>query len=106
MDTSRLLALDLDLTGRAGRRRRRPGRHGALRRPGSADGDRARAAAAIISVAESGTAPLHQLLGSDSSALATARVESLAREIDAGRALALATDLPGTDRRCPSGDDA
>jgi len=62
--------------------------------PGTQLGDPARAAAAIIAVAGSGTAPLHQLLGSDSLALATARVESLAQDIEAGRALAVTTDIP------------
>lgn len=62
--------------------------------PGTQLGDPARAAAAIISVAGSGKAPLHQLLGSDSLALAAARVESLAGDIEAGRALAVSTDIP------------
>ena len=62
--------------------------------PGTQLGDPARAAAAIIAVAGSGTAPLHQVLGSDSLALAAARVESLARDVEAGRALAVTTDIP------------
>ncbi|WP_336027418.1 SDR family NAD(P)-dependent oxidoreductase [Geodermatophilus sp. FMUSA9-8] len=66
-----------------------------LAMPGTQLGDPARAAAAIIEVTASGTAPLHQLLGSDSLALATSRVEGLARDIEAGRALAVTTDLPG-----------
>ena len=64
-----------------------------LAMPGTQLGDPVRVAAAILAVVDSGTAPLHQLLGSDSHALATARVEDLAREFEAGRALALTTDV-------------
>lgn len=65
-----------------------------LAMPGTQLGDPARAAAAIISVAVSGDAPLHQLLGSDSCSLATARVQSLTADIEAGRDLAVTTDIP------------
>ena len=64
-----------------------------LAMPGTQLGDPARAATAIITVAESGTAPLHQILGSDSYALATTRIESLTADIEAGRALATTTDI-------------
>jgi len=62
--------------------------------PGTQLGDPTKAAAAIISVAVSGTAPLHQLLGSDSHSLATARVQSLTADIEASRELAMTTDIP------------
>jgi NAD(P)-dependent dehydrogenase (short-subunit alcohol dehydrogenase family) len=62
--------------------------------PGTQLGDPAKAAAAIIAVAVSGDAPLHQLLGSDSCALAAARVQGLAADIEASRALAVTTDIP------------
>ncbi|GGR51273.1 NAD(P)-dependent dehydrogenase (short-subunit alcohol dehydrogenase family) [Nocardioides luteus] len=64
-----------------------------LAMPGTQLGDPAKAAAAIISVAESGTAPLHQLLGSDSYALAGGAVEALRNDIEAGRKLAETTDI-------------
>jgi NAD(P)-dependent dehydrogenase (short-subunit alcohol dehydrogenase family) len=64
-----------------------------LAMPGTQLGDPARAATAIITVAESGTAPLHQILGSDSYGLATTRIESLTADIEAGRALATTTDI-------------
>ncbi|MEU8610060.1 SDR family NAD(P)-dependent oxidoreductase [Actinoplanes sp. NPDC048791] len=64
-----------------------------LAMPGTQLGDPARAATAIITVAESGTAPLHQILGSDSYALATTRIESLTADIEAGRVLAITTDI-------------
>ncbi|MGW4946196.1 SDR family NAD(P)-dependent oxidoreductase [Actinoplanes sp. NPDC004185] len=64
-----------------------------LAMPGTQLGDPARAATAIITVAEAGTAPLHQILGSDSYALATTRIESLTADIEAGRALATTTDI-------------
>lgn len=64
--------------------------------PGTQLGDPARAADAIIAVADSGDAPLHQLLGSDSLDLIAGRLESLAAEVDAGRALAVTSDVvPG-----------
>lgn len=49
--------------------------------PGTQRGDPSRAAAAIIRVATSEGAPLHQLLGSDSLALAEGRVQALAADI-------------------------
>ncbi|SBV25051.1 SDR family NAD(P)-dependent oxidoreductase [Micromonospora krabiensis] len=64
-----------------------------LTMPGTQLGDPVRAATAIIRIAESGTAPLHQLLGSDSYALATASVRSLTEDIEAGRDLATTTDI-------------
>jgi NAD(P)-dependent dehydrogenase (short-subunit alcohol dehydrogenase family) len=64
-----------------------------LAMPGTQLGDPARAAAAIIDVAVSGDAPLHQLLGSDSVALVTGKLESLTSELEAGRALAVSTDI-------------
>ncbi|MCO1597500.1 SDR family NAD(P)-dependent oxidoreductase [Micromonospora sp. RHAY321] len=64
-----------------------------LAMPGTQLGDPARAAAAIISIVRSGTAPLHQILGSDSYALATARINDLTADIEAGRHLATTTDI-------------
>ena len=61
--------------------------------PGTQLGDPAKAAAAIITVATTGDAPLHQLLGSDSVSLADARVQALAGEFAAGRELAVTTDV-------------
>ncbi|MCG7418209.1 SDR family NAD(P)-dependent oxidoreductase [Microbacterium sp. ACRRU] len=61
--------------------------------PGTQLGDPAKAAAAIITVALTENAPLHQLLGSDSVQFATARVETLRAEIDAARELAVTTDI-------------
>lgn len=65
-----------------------------LAMPGTQLGDPARAAAAIIEVALTGTAPLHQLLGSDSYQLAGARLEALADDVEAGHTLAVTTDIP------------
>jgi NAD(P)-dependent dehydrogenase (short-subunit alcohol dehydrogenase family) len=61
--------------------------------PGTQLGDPSKAAAAIIQVARTGDAPLHQLLGSDSYAIATNAVQALAAEVEAGRALAVTTDV-------------
>lgn len=61
--------------------------------PGTQLGDPAKAATAIITVATTGDAPLHQLLGSDSVSLADARLQTLADEFAAGRALAVTTDV-------------
>jgi NAD(P)-dependent dehydrogenase (short-subunit alcohol dehydrogenase family) len=61
--------------------------------PGTQLGDPAKAAAAIITVATTGDAPLHQLLGSDSVSLADARLQALADDFAAGRALAVTTDV-------------
>jgi len=63
--------------------------------PGTQLGDPARAAAAIITVATTGDAPLHQVLGSDSLGLAEARLKALSSDIDAGRRLAVTTDIAG-----------
>ncbi|GAA3792667.1 SDR family NAD(P)-dependent oxidoreductase [Sphaerisporangium flaviroseum] len=62
--------------------------------PGTQLGDPAKAATAIITVATTGTAPLHQILGSDSLGFADARIETLKSDIDAARALAVTTDIP------------
>ncbi|WP_432946498.1 SDR family NAD(P)-dependent oxidoreductase [Kribbella sp. CA-253562] len=62
--------------------------------PGTQLGDPAKAAAAIITVATQGGAPLHQLLGSDSLGLADARLEALRADFTAGRTLAQTTDIP------------
>jgi NAD(P)-dependent dehydrogenase (short-subunit alcohol dehydrogenase family) len=61
--------------------------------PGTQLGDPSKAATAIITVATSGNAPLHQLLGSDSLAIAGGAIEGLASEIEQGRALAVTTDI-------------
>lgn len=61
--------------------------------PGTQRGDPSRAAAAIIRVATSEGAPLHQLLGSDSLALAEGRVQALAADIAASRDLAVTSDV-------------
>ncbi|MBL0885929.1 SDR family NAD(P)-dependent oxidoreductase [Myceligenerans indicum] len=61
--------------------------------PGTQLGDPSRAAAAIIEVATTGSAPLHQILGSDSLGFAEARVRTLSAEIEAARTLAVTTDI-------------
>ena len=66
-----------------------------LAMPGTQLGDPAKVAAAIITVATSGEAPLHQLLGSDSLSLAAGRLEALADDVDASRDLAMTTDVIG-----------
>ena len=64
--------------------------------PGTQLGDPAMAADAIITVATTGTAPLHQLLGSDSPGFTDARIDRLKADIDTARALAVTTDIaPG-----------
>ena len=65
-----------------------------LAMPGTQLGDPAKAATAIITIAETGTAPLHQILGSDSYALARARIEALTNNIETGHTLASTTDIP------------
>jgi len=62
--------------------------------PGTQLGDPAKAAAAIIALAVTGDAPLHQLLGSDSLAIAEGALRALSSEIESGRALAVTTDIP------------
>ncbi|MFG1993249.1 SDR family NAD(P)-dependent oxidoreductase [Actinoplanes sp. NPDC048988] len=64
-----------------------------LAMPGTQLGDPAKAAAAIITVTDGGKAPLHQLLGSDSYGLAQARIAALTDDVEAGRALAVTTDV-------------
>lgn len=61
--------------------------------PGTQLGDPAQAAAAIIAVAVSGDAPLHQILGSDSLQFADARIEALRADIETARPLAVTTDI-------------
>lgn len=63
-----------------------------LAMPGTQLGDPARAASAIITVAVEGSAPLHQLLGSDSLGFADARLEALRTEFDAAKELAVTSD--------------
>ena len=60
--------------------------------PGTQLGDPVRAAAAIITVAVEGDAPLHQLLGSDSLEFADARLNTLRAEFDAAKDLAVTSD--------------
>jgi NAD(P)-dependent dehydrogenase (short-subunit alcohol dehydrogenase family) len=62
--------------------------------PGTQLGDPAKAATAIIGVATTGDAPLHQLLGSDSVSLAAGRLQALSDDFEAARALAVTTDIP------------
>ncbi|GAA0518629.1 short-chain dehydrogenase/reductase [Paractinoplanes deccanensis] len=64
-----------------------------LAMPGTQLGDPAKAAAAIIELADRADGPLHQLLGSDSYGLAKARIEALAQDVEAGRELAVTTDV-------------
>jgi NAD(P)-dependent dehydrogenase (short-subunit alcohol dehydrogenase family) len=66
-----------------------------LAMPGTQLGDPVKVAAAIVRIAETGRAPLHQLLGSDSYGLAKARIEALAKDVEAGHELALSTDIAG-----------
>lgn len=60
--------------------------------PGSQPGDPARAAEAIVALARREGGPLRQQLGSDSSALAEGKADSLRAEVLAGRELAHTTD--------------
>lgn len=63
-----------------------------LAMPGTQLGDPVRVASAIIRVAVDGDGPLHQVLGSDSHGLASAKVDALRADLEAGRDLALSTD--------------
>ena len=63
-----------------------------LAMPGTQLGDPQKAAAALITIAENGTGPLRQQLGTDSSGFATSKTEALAADIAAGRELAESTD--------------
>lgn len=63
-----------------------------LAMPGTQLGDPVKAATAIISVAVDGDSPLHQVLGSDSYSLASAKVDALRADLEAGRELAHTTD--------------
>ncbi|WP_249998419.1 SDR family NAD(P)-dependent oxidoreductase [Actinoplanes sp. M2I2] len=65
-----------------------------LAMPGSQLGDPAKAATAIITVAEGSAAPLHQILGSDSYGLAKAQLDALTADLEAARPLATSTDIP------------
>jgi NAD(P)-dependent dehydrogenase (short-subunit alcohol dehydrogenase family) len=60
--------------------------------PGSQPGDPRKAAAALVTIATTGTGPVRQQLGSDSSRLAEGKADSLKAEVLAGRALAHSTD--------------
>jgi NAD(P)-dependent dehydrogenase (short-subunit alcohol dehydrogenase family) len=60
--------------------------------PGTQPGDPARAAAAFVAIAQRGSGPLHQQLGSDSSGLAEGKADSLKADVLAGRELAHSTD--------------
>ena len=60
--------------------------------PGSQPGDPSKAAAALVTIAMTGTGPLRQQLGSASSSLAEGKADSLKAEILAGRELAHSTD--------------
>ena len=62
---------------------------------GSQLGDPTKGASAIIDMGVKGDGPLHQLLGSDSYAYATAKLESLRADFEAGRELAHSTDYQG-----------
>jgi NAD(P)-dependent dehydrogenase (short-subunit alcohol dehydrogenase family) len=64
-----------------------------LKMPGTQLGDPVKVAAAMIRVADEGTAPLHQVLGSDSYGLIKARLDALSADVEAGRDLALSTDF-------------
>ncbi len=70
-----------------------------LAMPGTQLGDPVKAAAAIIEIATSADAPLHQILGSDSYALATAQAQELAAEFEAAHSLAITTDIPSVQSR-------
>ncbi|PJE97605.1 short-chain dehydrogenase/reductase [Streptomyces carminius] len=65
-----------------------------LKLQGSQPGDPARGAAAVIDRVVAGAGPLRQLLGSDSHAYATAKVEALRANLDATADTAPATDFP------------
>ncbi|XVV14668.1 SDR family NAD(P)-dependent oxidoreductase [Actinoplanes sp. CA-131856] len=64
-----------------------------LAMPGTQLGDPAKAAAAIIRITDEKDTPLHQLLGSDSYGLAQARIAALTADVEAGRELAVTTDI-------------
>lgn len=55
-------------------------------------GDPVKGAAAIINIAVTGQAPLHQLLGSDAVSLAQGHIEALSADVKAGHDLAVTTD--------------
>lgn len=68
-----------------------------LNMPGTQLGDPAKAATAIVTVATTGNAPMHQLLGSDSLSLGAARLQGLTADFEASRGLAVTTDIPTTE---------
>ncbi|MGP3535027.1 SDR family NAD(P)-dependent oxidoreductase [Microbacterium sp. RD1] len=55
-------------------------------------GDPAKAAAALVGIVDRGDTRLHQILGSDAYAYATAKVDALREDLEAGKELALTTD--------------
>jgi NAD(P)-dependent dehydrogenase (short-subunit alcohol dehydrogenase family) len=59
-------------------------------------GDPARAAAVIFDVISSNAPPRRVVLGSDAFRRIDLKLEALRRELDAGRAVALSTDFPGS----------
>ncbi|WP_431964208.1 SDR family oxidoreductase [Actinacidiphila sp. bgisy160] len=67
-----------------------------LQLQGSQLGDPVKGAAAIIDRVVAGEGPLRQILGSDSHAYATSKVQALQANLDATAATAPATDFPAT----------
>lgn len=61
---------------------------------GSQSGDPAAAARAIIDLVDRGDTRLRQLLGSDAYQYATAKVEALRSDVEAGKEIAFTTDFP------------
>ena len=64
-----------------------------LAMPGTQLGDPGKAADAIITVVTSGTAPLHQILGTDSLGFVAGRLKALGADVTASHALAVTTDI-------------
>ena len=60
--------------------------------PGTQLGDPVKAASEIVALAEKGRGPLRQLLGSDSLALAGAKIEAMQADFEAGKDLSRTTD--------------
>ena len=65
-----------------------------LEMPGTQLGDPVRGAAAVVDLVSRGDARLRHLLGSDSHAYASAKVEALRADVEASRAAARSTDFP------------
>ncbi|MGW6159190.1 short-chain dehydrogenase/reductase, partial [Streptomyces sp. NPDC055144] len=61
-------------------------------------GDPAKAAAAVVGLAETPEPPLRLLLGADAVVRVEAKLDLVARELDRHRALAMSTDLAPSDR--------